>query len=204
MRPTLSPTLCALGCCVLLAVVQPALAQKGAASVEKRPAVSGSKEKPPLEMLPRWAVPQSYQLELRSDPQKNDYSGTVTIAVDLKKSSDHLWLHGRDFKVSKVTLTDAGGRAHQGKYTEAAPEQGVARIDFGGVLQAQKLKLAIVFSAPYNQTLEGYYKVSFAGSSMPSVEPASTSGVAGSSLPYCTQSTRPISLRLASITFMPS
>ena len=175
MRPTVPLTLCALGSCALLAFVQPAWAQKSAASVENRPAVSANAEKPPTEMLPRWAVPQSYVLSLRSDPQKNDYSGTVTIAVDLKKMSDHLWLHGKDIKVSRVTVTDAAGRAHTGKYTEAAPKQGVARIDFGSALKPQKLKLAIVFSAPYNQTLEGYYKVTFAGNdyAMTQMEPIS-------------------------------
>ncbi|HET6911843.1 MAG TPA: M1 family metallopeptidase, partial [Rhodanobacteraceae bacterium] len=126
-------------------------------------------------MLPRWAVPQSYELSLRTDPQKSGYGGTVTIAVDLKKASDHLWLHGKDLKVSRVTVTDAAGKAHDGKYTEAAPQQGVARIDFGTTLKPQKLKLAIVFSAPYNQTLEGYYKVTFAGNdyAMTQMEPIS-------------------------------
>ncbi|MGH8165258.1 MAG: M1 family metallopeptidase, partial [Rhodanobacteraceae bacterium] len=60
-------------------------------------------------------------------------------------------------------------------YVEAAPQEGVARVDFGGALPPQKLKLAIAFSAPFNKTLEGYYKVTFAGHdyAMTQMEPIS-------------------------------
>ncbi|MEO8748148.1 MAG: M1 family metallopeptidase [Rhodanobacter sp.] len=136
-------------------------------------------EAPPLTRLPDWAVPESYDLALKSDPAKSDYTGKVVIAVDLKQASDHLWLHGKDLKVDSVTVTDAAGKTHTGKYDGAiskdAGQAGVARIDFGDTLQPQKLKLAIAFSAPYNQTLQGYYKVVFAGDAyaMTQMEPIS-------------------------------
>ncbi|MER3546977.1 MAG: aminopeptidase, partial [Rhodanobacteraceae bacterium] len=135
-----------------------ALAQKHASAK-----TSTSDESPPLEMLPRWAAPQSYELAIKSDPDQPGYSGTVAIAVDLKQASDHLWLHGKDLHVSNVTVIEANGKSHEGKYVQADADAGVARIDFDGTLSAQKLQLKIVFSAPYNQTLEGFYKVEFAG-----------------------------------------
>ena len=58
--------------------------------------------RPPMTRLPTWAVPESYDLSIKSDPDKPDYSGTVTIAVDLKKASDHLWLHGKDLKIGRA------------------------------------------------------------------------------------------------------
>ena len=126
-------------------------------------------------MLPRWAVPQAYRLALRSDPAGADYQGVVSIAVELRKAADHLWLHGKDLHVTRVTITDAHGQTHSGSYREAAPEAGVARIDFGGVLQPQRLTLAIAFNAPFNATLQGYYKVVFAGRNyaMTQMEPIS-------------------------------
>src|SRR5690348_8096352 len=158
MRLILSSTLVVLACCTSLTLAHPSLAQKPPAS-----ASSKSTEAAPLGKLPRWAVPQSYQLEFRSDPEQSGYSGTVTISVDLKKASDHLWLHGKDLKVSQVTVTDAQGKPHTGKYVQADADAGVARIDFGSTLQPQKLRLKIAFNAPYNQTLEGFYKVVFDG-----------------------------------------
>ncbi|WIG54968.1 MAG: Membrane alanine aminopeptidase N [Rhodanobacteraceae bacterium] len=126
-----------------------------------------SAQTPPMTRLPDWAVPQSYDLAIKSDPDKSGYSGTVTIAVDLKKASNYLWLHGKDLKVSSVTITDAHGKMHAGKYdgavTKDAEQAGVARVDFGTTLQPQKIKLKFDFTAPYNATLQGYYKVVFAG-----------------------------------------
>lgn len=116
-------------------------------------------DKPPLERLPGWAVPQSYALDLHVDPAQSGFDGSTDIKVALKKASDHVWLHGRDIKVAEVTVTDAKGKVHQAKYVEAAPKAGVVRVDFGTELPAQEIKLHFTFHAPYNQRLEGLYKV---------------------------------------------
>ena len=149
----------------LLAVVGTAAARQPAHA--PKPAAAKSAEAPPLTRLPDWAVPESYDLSIKSNPDQSDYRGTVTIAVDLKKAANHLWLHGKDLKVSSVTITDAHGRTRAGKYdgdvTAEAEKAGVARVDFGTTLQPQKLKLKFDFTAPYNGTLQGYYKVVFAG-----------------------------------------
>ncbi len=150
----------------LLALSGPALARPPQAAA-KHATAPPSAEAPPLTRLPQWAVPESYDLAIRSDPDKSNFSGTVTIAVDLKKAANHVWLHGKDLTVSSVTITDAHGRTHAGKYdgavTPDAEKAGVARVDFGTTLQPQKIKLRFDFTAPYNATLQGYYKVVFAG-----------------------------------------
>jgi alanyl aminopeptidase len=117
----------------------------------------------PHGQLPAWAVPTSYRLAFKVDPTQQNYSGTTTIKVELKQASDHLWLDGHDLDVSKVTITDADGKTHAGKYVVAALQEGVARIDFGATLKPQSLTLAIDYTAPLNQQLQGLYKVSHAG-----------------------------------------
>ncbi|HKZ09879.1 MAG TPA: M1 family metallopeptidase [Rhodanobacteraceae bacterium] len=157
---------------VIPAVVMAGLLALSGAALARPPQATAkhatkSAEAPPLTRLPDWAVPESYDLSIKSDPDKSNYSGTVTIAVDLKKAANHLWLHGKDLKVSSVTIADAHGKKHTGKYdgavTGEAEKAGVARVDFGTTLQPQKIKLKFVFTAPYNGTLQGYYKVVFAG-----------------------------------------
>jgi len=157
---------------VLSLVAIPALA---ATAADTSAAAVSADDAPPMQMLPRWAVPRSYLLALRGDPAGSSYRGTVTIAVDLRKASDHLWLHGKDLRVVQVTVADAGGHAHAGRYSEAAPAAGVARIDFGTLLRPQRLMLTIAFTAAYNATLQGYYKVDFAGRAyaMTQMEPIS-------------------------------
>ncbi|HET9819273.1 MAG TPA: M1 family metallopeptidase [Rhodanobacteraceae bacterium] len=156
-----------------------ALARPPQVAAKHATAVAKSAEAPPLTRLPGWAVPESYDLAIKSDPRQSGYSGTVTIAVDLKKASNYLWLHGKGLKVSSVTITDADGHEHTGTYdgavTPQAGQAGIARVDFGGTLQPQTIKLEFVFTAPYDKTLQGYYKVVFAGDAyaMTQMEPIS-------------------------------
>ncbi|HLR78140.1 MAG TPA: M1 family metallopeptidase, partial [Burkholderiaceae bacterium] len=116
-------------------------------------------ETPPLERLPAWAVPEAYSLAFRIDPAKSHFTGTDIIRVELKKPSDHVWLHGKKLDVSSVTVTTADGQQHAADYVEAAPQAGVVRVDFGRTLQPQELKLAFKFKAPFNKRLQGLYKV---------------------------------------------
>ncbi len=131
--------------------------------------------KPPLERLPGWAMPEAYTLKLRVDPAKARFSGTTTIKVDLKKAADHVWLHGKDLKVGKVSVIDAAGKTHAARYIDSAPRQGVVKIDFGKTLQPQQLKLVFHYSAPFNHQLQGLYKVTRAGKpyAMTQMEPIS-------------------------------
>jgi alanyl aminopeptidase len=156
---------------VLSLTAIPALAAPAGAAA----AVVPANEAPPQQMLPRWAVPRSYLLALQSDPAAATYRGQVTITVDLKKASDHLWLHGKDLSVASATITDAHGHARPVRYSEAVPAAGVARIDMGEVVEPQRLTLTLNFTAPYNDTLQGYYKVLFDGRAyaMTQMEPIS-------------------------------
>ncbi len=115
--------------------------------------------KPPLERLPGWAVPEAYTLDFHIDPAQSGFSGTTIIRVDLKKASDHVWLHGKELKVSRVTVTDASGKVYAADYVDAAPHAGVVRVDFGRTLAPQQIKLTFHFKAPFNQQLQGLYKV---------------------------------------------
>jgi len=138
-------------------------------------AFAASADQAPQGRLPRWAVPQSYQLSFKVDPAKEDFFGTTTIKVKLTQASDHLWLDGNELKVSKVEITDAAGKVHVGKYVAVDPKAGVVRIDFGSTLKPQELTLSFDYSAPLNAQLQGLYKVSAKGQpyAMTQMEPIS-------------------------------
>lgn len=135
---------------------------------------AGTDAAPPLEHLPTWAQPESYKLAFKVDPKQEDYSGSSIIKIKLSQASDFIWLHGKELKVSKVTVTDAAGKKHTGKYTVAAEKEGVARIDLGAKLDGEII-LAIEFTAPLNKQLQGLYKVSHEGVpyAMTQMEPVS-------------------------------
>ncbi|WP_426703165.1 M1 family metallopeptidase [Rhodanobacter sp. Col0626] len=127
-------------------------------------AVATDKDVVPLGQLPRWAVPESYRLAFKVDPAQKGFSGTAAITLKLEKASDHLWLNAKSLSVASVVITDNAGKVRAGKYMAVAPEQGVARIDFGSVLPAQRLTVTIDYSASYNEDYEGLYKVIESGS----------------------------------------
>ncbi|WJI14677.1 M1 family metallopeptidase [Pseudoxanthomonas winnipegensis] len=129
----------------------------------------------PTGRLPTWAQPQEYALDLKIDPAQDSFSGTTTIKVKLTQASDHLWIDGKELKVGKVSVTGADGKAAAAKYTVADAQAGVARIDFGKTLQPQELTLSIAYTAPFNQALEGLYKVTYEGKpyAMTQMEPIS-------------------------------
>ncbi|WP_230427399.1 M1 family metallopeptidase [Collimonas humicola] len=117
----------------------------------------------PLGKLPRWAQPLAYQLDLRVDPQQSAYSGSATIDLELKQAADHLWLHGQDLSVGKVSLADSANHVHAAQYKVAAKKEGVATVEFGQTLPAGRYRMTLEYSAPFNQQLEGVYKVSSQG-----------------------------------------
>ncbi|WP_413624139.1 M1 family metallopeptidase [Luteibacter sp. Lutesp34] len=137
-------------------------------------ALAAGTDAAPLGHLPTWAQPESYKLSFKVDPKQENYSGSTTIRIKLAQASDFIWLHGKDLKVSKVTVTDAAGKKHQGKYTVAAEKEGVAKVDLGAKLEGE-ITVAIDFTAPLNKQLQGLYKVSHEGVpyAMTQMEPVS-------------------------------
>ncbi len=138
-------------------------------------ALAASADQAPNGRLPRWAMPESYNIAFKVDPSQANFSGVTTIKLNLKKASDHLWLDGADLKVSKVTITDAAGKLHTGKYIASLPKAGVARVDFGTTLKPQQLTLTGDHTAPLSQQLQGLYKGNYAGHAyaMTQMEPIS-------------------------------
>ncbi|MFK2877376.1 M1 family metallopeptidase [Rhodanobacter hydrolyticus] len=138
-------------------------------------AFAASADQVPAGRLPAWAVPQSYRIAFKVDPAQTDFSGTTTIKVKLAQASDHVWLDGAELKVSKVTVTDAAGKAHDAKYVEADPKAGVVRVDFGSTLPAGEITLKFDYTAPLNAQLQGLYKVTAKGQpyAMTQMEPIS-------------------------------
>ncbi|MBD8878908.1 M1 family metallopeptidase [Rhodanobacter sp. 7MK24] len=138
-------------------------------------AFAASADQVPAGRLPAWAVPQSYRIAFKVDPAQTDFSGTTTIKVKLAQASDHMWLDGAELKVSKVTVTDAAGKAHDAKYVEADPKAGVVRVDFGSTLPAGEITLKFDYTAPLNAQLQGLYKVTAKGQpyAMTQMEPIS-------------------------------
>ena len=117
----------------------------------------------PLTRLPDWAVPARYAIDLKVDPRQPRFEGTARIELELRQASDHVWLHGKELQVASATVVTADGRRIPARWSQADERVGVARVDFGSELPAQKLALEFRYTAPFNQQLEGLYKVGYQG-----------------------------------------
>lgn len=126
-------------------------------------AFAASKDDVPTGHLPGWATPTHYTLSLKVDPDQPTFTGRAQIKVDLKEASDHVWLHGKELKVSRTFVTDAKGKRAIARYVSADEQAGVVRIDFGRELSPQQLTLDISYTAPFNQQLQGLYQVKYQG-----------------------------------------
>ena len=114
----------------------------------------------PLGRLPAEVKPLAYQLELTIDPRLDGFEGRTTIDLDINGSREHFYLHGKAIEAVRVQLSD-GADTFDGRYTQV-DTTGVVRIDSPRPLEG-KVRLVIDYKAPFNQALEGLYKVSESG-----------------------------------------
>jgi len=107
-------------------------------------------------------VPQEYRVDMRMDPDEDGFSGTVEIDVNIQKSTDKIWLHGKEMTVSSAVAIDASGQDVSLKY-DAVPlddaPSGVAYLTSDTPLKAGAMTLKISYETPYNQALNSAYQV---------------------------------------------
>jgi alanyl aminopeptidase len=121
---------------------------------------AGTQDDIPLGQLPEDVTPLAYELLLTINPALEEFSGTATIDLKIAGKKDHFYLHGKNLVASKVQLT-SDGNTFDASY-EQVDATGIVRISSPNPLQGE-VSLKIEYSAPFNQSLEGLYKVSESG-----------------------------------------
>jgi len=113
---------------------------------------------PPLGHLPTHIRPRRYALELHLDPTVARFSGREDIDVELTRPTRTFFLHGKDLKVARVTLTPEGGPPIDGTYLEVH-SSGIAAIQLGKPAAAGRARLHIEWDAAFGGHLHGLYRV---------------------------------------------
>jgi alanyl aminopeptidase len=70
------------------------------------PLVLMAAEEAPKLRLPNDAKPTEYAVQLTIDPQKNNFSGIITINLEIAKQISTLWLNSTEIQIQKVELTE--------------------------------------------------------------------------------------------------
>jgi alanyl aminopeptidase len=112
----------------------------------------------PVGRLGSAIVPVHYRLELRIDPTQESFSGKVSIDAKINEPLDSIWLHGKDFEIDEIFLTDSEGNRIAASY-EQKHDSGVALVSLGQTAGAGTATLDIRFRRPFETGTNGLYKV---------------------------------------------
>ncbi|ASG20814.1 hypothetical protein Y958_08330 [Nitrospirillum viridazoti CBAmc] len=159
--PTL-PRLTVLFLALVLAGLLPPRADAWAAKPKPPKAQADTEEVVPTVRLPDTARPLRYRLNLTIDPDQTEYSGQVEIKIALSKAADHIWLNGRDLDMASAEVVTAAGEHLPATWDQVTPD-GVARMGFPRSLAPQTLILRFTYTAPFDPSLDGLYRVSEKG-----------------------------------------
>lgn len=116
----------------------------------------------PLGPLPHDVVPTRYSLTLTIDPRHAGFRGHDEISVDVKKPLRVIYLHGLDLKVENAIVRMANGTSVKADYAQVDPS-GVARLTLADRIPAGEATLVFDYTAPFNPSLAGLYKVEHSG-----------------------------------------
>ncbi len=116
----------------------------------------------PTGQLPRDVLPERYNLLLRIDPASESFSGTTRIDLNFTTAKTHFWLHGNGLEVQQASLLPTGSDVIQLDYQQVH-DSGVARLSAATEIPAGKAVLELVYTAPFNRSLEGLYRVDNGG-----------------------------------------
>jgi alanyl aminopeptidase len=109
------------------------------------------------------AVPTEQSVDLTCDPEKPDYSGSVTIALDVKQPTQELRFHARALTIDEAELKSASATSKPTAIEKLAPDQ--ARLRFAAPLAAGHYTLTMKFHNAYNTRAISLYKVVTGGHS---------------------------------------
>lgn len=108
--------------------------------------------------LTREVQPTHYALALSVLPDRDTFAGTVDIDVELAAPRPMIWLHGKDLRVSTVTVTPRGREPLRANYRQVTPE-GVASIATDVTIPAGPARISIAFEGTFPSSLDGLYRV---------------------------------------------
>jgi cytosol alanyl aminopeptidase len=113
-------------------------------------------EEPPTGRLPADVRPSYGHLALTIAPERQEFSGSVEIAVTLERPRDVIWLHGQGLHVERASVR-LPGRAPIDARWEQVTEAGLAALRLPFALPAGQAMIHIDYAAPFGAHQEGLY-----------------------------------------------
>lgn len=108
--------------------------------------------------LPATVVPSRYDLSLTIVPEREGFTGSVAIDVEVREPVSVIWLHGNGLEVDRSRLRLADGTELDAEY-EQVNETGLVQLTLPREIEPQSASLEFAWSAVYSDDLDGLYRV---------------------------------------------
>ncbi|MDQ3035095.1 MAG: ERAP1-like C-terminal domain-containing protein [Myxococcota bacterium] len=109
--------------------------------------------------LPRDVTPTRYTLTMGIVPGQERFTGVAEIDLRLTERQSAIWIHGQNLEVGEITATESGRGPIAGRWEQVDAEEGIARIVLDRAVGPGAVRLHVTWSAPFDSTLEGLYRV---------------------------------------------
>ncbi len=119
-------------------------------------------EAAPTLKLPSDTRPTHYALALIIAPEKDGFSGTGEIAIELDKPRQIIWMHGRNLHVTLAQAELGTGESLEGKFEQLTPD-GMASLTLPRAIGPGKATLRFAWNAGWDQQLAGLYRAKEGG-----------------------------------------
>jgi len=115
-------------------------------------------DQPPTGQLPRNVVPTHYALSLTIVPERDHFSGSAEIDVEIREPVSVIWLHGDGLDVRGAELALADGTTIAAEYQQVNAT-GLAKLALSREVKPQEGTLRLEWTAPFSSELDGLYRV---------------------------------------------
>jgi puromycin-sensitive aminopeptidase len=109
--------------------------------------------------LGRTVLPINYDLEIETDADMAQFSGRVTIDVEVMEATATIVLHAKDLDVELVDLTQSGKTVAASLSIDTASERITVQTE--RPLAEASAQLQLRFAAPVSRGLLGYYRSTY-------------------------------------------
>ena len=116
----------------------------------------------PVGRLPPEVRPLHVRLDLVVDPEKPSFQGSIDLTIQLDDARDIVWIHGRDLRPSRVTITPEGGAPLSTKWDQVTPAGLVALRPAERVARGNAV-IHVEYEGAFGDRQEGLFRVTKGG-----------------------------------------
>ena len=107
--------------------------------------------------LPKTVVPSRYELTLRPNLTKFDFSGEEVVEIDVLEPTSTIQINAKELNISEAKVVAKDGTALNGTITLDEKTE-IATISFDGIIGAGKWSFHAKFTGILNDQLKGFYR----------------------------------------------